>query len=389
MYQKRIDAVRKELAERGLDALYLTNGISFLYLTGYSYIATERPAALVIPIDDEITFMGPLLEADHIPLRTSLIGRIRTYPDYPGQKHPMTHFAYFLRDLGLSNKVIGIDNLSGASGRWGYRGSPIVKKMPKARFVEARDIVENMRIVKSSEEITLIRESAKWGNLAHTLLQEFTSPGLWDYDIAMRASLEASLIMKKTLGPEYQAWRQGGSPASAGFRGQIGSMSAIPHALSTKMKVKKGDVVISGAGADVGGYNSELERTMIVGKPTAKQKRFFRVMLNAQNAALAAFKPGAKCSDVDRKASKVIQKVGWTRLMRHHTGHGIGLEGHEPPWLDIGDNTIMKPGMVFSCEPGIYEPGFAGFRHSDTVVITEDGSERITYYPRDLESLTI
>jgi Xaa-Pro aminopeptidase len=301
----------------------------------------------------------------------------------------MTYFAYFLKDLGLDKKVIGIDNLSGAGGKWGYKGSPIVKMMPKARFVEARDIVESMRIIKSSEEITLIRESARWGNLAHTLLQEFTGPGLWDYDIAMRASREASLIMKKTLGLEYQTWRNSGSPASAGFRGQIGSMSAIPHAMSTKKRVKNGDVIISGAGADVGGYNSELERTMIVGEPTAKQKRFFEVMLKAQDAALAAFKPGAKCSDVDRKASEVIQKADWALLMRHHTGHGIGLEGHEPPWLDIGDNTVMKPGMVFSCEPGIYKTGFAGFRHSDTVVITEDGSERITYYPRDLESLTI
>jgi Xaa-Pro aminopeptidase len=85
----------------------------------------------------------------------------------------------------------------------------------------------------------------------------------------------------------------------------------------------------------------------------------------------------------------VIQKAGYAGLIRHHTGHGIGLEGHEPPWLDVGDDTVMEPGMVFSCEPGIYEPGFAGFRHSDTVVITEGGVERMTYYPRDLESLII
>ena len=166
-------------------------------------------------------------------------------------------------------------------------------------------------------------------------------------------------------------------------------MSAIPHAIGTKKRVEKGDVIVSGAGADIGGYNCELERTMIVGKPTEKQKRYFEAMLKAQDAALEAFRPGAKCGDVDNIALKAIQKAGYTKLVRHHTGHGIGLDGHEPPWLDIGDNTIMKPGMVFSCEPGIYEPGFAGFRHSDTVVITEDGAERITYYPRDLESLTI
>ncbi len=166
-------------------------------------------------------------------------------------------------------------------------------------------------------------------------------------------------------------------------------MSAIPHSISIKRKIREGDVVVTGAGADIGGYSSELERTMIIGQPTEKQRRYFEVMLKAQDAGLKAFKPGAKCSDVDKASRKVIEKAGYEALIRHHTGHGLGLEGHEPPWLDIGDDTIMKPGMVFSCEPGIYKPGYAGFRHSDTVVITEDGSEILTYYPRDLESLTI
>ena len=388
-YKRRIKTVRKELIKRKLDALYLTSGTSFFYLTGYSYIATERPAALIIPVEDEITFMGPLLEIDHIPLKTTLIENVNTYPDYPGHKHPIDHFASFLKELGLSDKKIGTDNPAGAAGIWGYKGPPITKKLPKAKFVKTKDIVENMRITKSKEEIALIKESAKWGNLAHTLLQEYTEPGLWDVDIALRASYEASMTLKKTLEPEYAPSRRSGAPASAGFRGQVGPMSAIPHAIGTKKRIKVGEVIVTGAGADIGGYNSELERTMIVGKPTEKQKKYFQVMLKAQDAALAAFKPETKCCDVDEAALKVIQKAGYAGLIRHHTGHGIGLEGHEPPWLDVGDDTVMKPGMVFSCEPGIYEPGFAGFRHSDTVVITENGAERITYYPRDLESLTI
>jgi len=388
-YVKRIENVKDELAKRRLDALYLTNGTSFLYLTGYSYIQTERPAALIIPLEGEITFMGPHLEKDHIPLKTTLIKNIKTYPDYPGEKHPINHFATFLKELGLEKKKIGIDNPAGAAGTWGYKGPKVTEKLPKAEFVEAKDIVQNMRIIKSEEEIELLRESAKWANLAHTLLQEYTELGLWDVDIALGASYEASMIMKKTLGPEYEQCKRGRSPASAGFRGQIGPMSAIPHSISIKRKIREGDVVVTGAGADIGGYSSELERTMIIGEPTETQRRYFEVMLKAQDAGLKAFKPGAKCSDVDKASSKVIAKAGYKALIRHHTGHGLGLEGHEPPWLDIGDDTIMKPGMVFSCEPGIYKPGYAGFRHSDTVVITGDGSEILTYYPRDLESLTI
>ncbi len=388
-YEKRIEKVKGELTKRELDALYLTSGTSFLYLTGYSYIQTERPAALILPLEGEITFMGPHLEKDHIPLKTTLIKSIKTYPDYPGEKHPIDHFATFLKELGLERKKIGIDNPAGAAGIWGYKGPKIAEKLPKAKFVEAKDIVEDMRIIKSEEEIELLRESAKWANLAHTLLQEYTEPGLWDVDIALTASYEASMIMKKTLGPEYEQCKRGLCPASAGFRGQVGSMSAIPHSLSTRRTIREGDVVVTGAGADIGGYSSELERTMIIGEPTKKQRRYFEVMLKAQGEALASFKPGAKCSDVDKAARRVIRKAGYEELIRHHTGHGLGLEGHEPPWLDIGDETVMKPGMVFSCEPGIYEPGYAGFRHSDTVVITEDGAEVITYYPRDLDSLTI
>jgi len=387
-YEERIENVRKILVKKKLDALYLTNGTSFFYLTGYSCIPTERPAALIIPAEGEITFMGPLLEINHIPLKTRLIKNIKTYPDYPGEKHPIDHFVAFLEELKLDRKKIGIDNPAGASGIWGYRGPPIKKKLPRTKFVNAKDVVPNMRLIKSREEIELMKESAKWANLAHTLLQEYTEPGLWDIDVALSASYEASMIMKKTLGPDYEPLR-GFRPTGAGFRGQVGSMSAIPHSMSIKRMIMEGDVVVTGAGADVGGYSCELERTMIVGRPTEKQKRYFAVMVEAQRAALETFGPGKKCSDVDKAATKVIRKAGYGELLKHHTGHGMGLDGHEPPWLDVGDNTIMKSGMVFSCEPGIYEPKFAGFRHSDTVVITEDGAEVITYYPRDLDSLTI
>ena len=388
-HKKRLEHVRKTLVKRKLDALYLTSGVSFFYLTGHSYIATERPAALVIPADGEITFMGPLLEIDHIPLKTRLIRSVKAYPDYPGKKHPIDHFAKFMKDMGLTNKRIGIDNMAGAAGIWGYSGPPITKKLPKAKFVLAKDIVGSMRLIKSEEEIELIRESAKWANLAHSLLQEYTLPGLWDFDVAIAASHEASVIMKKALGPDYVPQRWGRHPASAGFRGQVGEMSAIPHSIATKRPMREGDVLVTGAGADVGGYSCELERTMVLGEPTLKQQKHFEVMLKAQEEAFKTLKPGAKCSSVDKATAKVFKKAGFGRLMRHHTGHGLGLEGHEPPWLDVGNDAVLRPGMVVSCEPGIYEPGFGGFRHSDTVLITEDGAEIITYYPRDLESLII
>jgi len=387
-YNHRIERVRKSLVRRKLDALYLTNPTSIFYLTGYSFIATERPAALIIPVDGKVTFMSPLLEKDHVPLKTRVIEDVKTYTDYPGEKHPIEHFAGFLKDMGLAKKRIGIDNKAGAVAMWGYRGPPIRKKLPEAKFLDMKDLVPSMRLIKSEEESTLIRESAKWANLAHSLLQEYTAEGLWDVEVALAASQEASVIMKKTLGPDYEPLRRS-TPVGVGFRGQIGEMSAIPHYIATKRMIRKGDVVVAGASADIGGYSCELERTMIVGKPKSKQKRYFDVMVKAQEAAFEMFKPGVKCSDVDKATINVFKKAGLMHLVLHHAGHGLGLEGHESPWLDVGNVEPLSAGMVVSCEPGIYETGFAGFRHSDTVLITDDGKELITYYPRNLDELII
>jgi Xaa-Pro dipeptidase len=387
-YERRLQALREVMAERKYDAMLVTNGVSIFYLSGFYHMVTERPAALLVPPDGKPVFMGPLLEADHLRHQTPIVGEAYTYLDYPGEAHPIDLFAGWLTDLGYSKSTIGADNPAGAAGTMGYTGPPLNEKLPEAKLVKADDILWEMRLCKSEEEIGLIRESAKWGNLAHALLQEYTAPGLWDVEVQLQATLEATSVMKKTLGPDYESIR-GGNPCSAGFRGQVGWKSAMPHSIGVGKMIEEGDVLVTGAGADIGGYYSELERTMIVGYPTVKQTRLFNVMVKAQEAAVETLGPGVRCADVDKAANRVLHDAGYGELIRHHTGHGIGLQGHEPPWLDQGNQAEFKPGMVVSIEPGIYELGYAGFRHSDTALITGDGYELITYYPRDIESLTI
>ncbi len=307
--------------------------------------------------------------------------------DYPGEKHPIDYFADFLKEMSLADKRIGTDNKAGAAAMWGYTGTSLTKKLSKTRFADMADLVPLMRLVKSEEEITLMRESAKWANLAMALLQEHSNEGLWDVDVALAASREAAIIMKKTR-PHYEPKRSI-NPVSAVFRGQIGEMSAIPHSMTTGRMIRKGDAITAEVSVDVGGYSCELERTMVVGKPSEKMKRYFNIMVKAQKAAFETIKSGVKCGDVDKAAISVFKKAGLMSLVKHHTGHGLGLEGHEPPWLDVGNNELLRTGMIISCEPGIYDLGFAGFRHSDTVLVTEDGFELLSYYPRDLEELTI
>ena len=243
--------------------------------------------------------------------------------------------------------------------------------------------------VKSEAELALIRESSKWGNLAHRLLQQYTRVGLTETEVTQRASDEATTAMLQTLGPLYRGQNPHIRGAHAGYRGQIGRGSAIPHALANNVVFQAGDVLVTGASAAMWGYLSELERTMVIGEPTDEQRRMFDHMVALQDIAFEAIKPGARCSDVDRAVRAYFDEHDLMPYWRHHTGHAIGLRYHEGPFLDTGDDTEIVPGMVFTVEPGLYSPELGGFRHSDTAVVTDDGIELVTYYPRDLESLTL
>ncbi|HET7404908.1 MAG TPA: Xaa-Pro peptidase family protein [Candidatus Bathyarchaeia archaeon] len=388
-HKGRIEKIRDRMRRSKIDALYLTNPTRILYATGFAHISTERPVALVIPRDAPLFFMGPHLEYDHIREECKLADEVYVYPDYPGKTHPIRLFAKFMRQRGLSSSTIASDSMEGAAGGYGYRGPALRDIMSKAKFVDGKDIVDTLRLVKSNQEISLLRESAKWSEIAHDILLESLRPGMHDAILAMKSSYEALEKMLRRLGQRYLQLRIALSPLVVGFRGQIGPNSAIPHAVYTKNKIRKGDVLVSEAGVEIGGYTSELERTVVIGKPSTRARRYFEAMLRAQDRALETFKPGVAGSKVDEAANESIRQSGLSEAARHHTGHGIGLEGHEPPWLDPGDRTIMKTGMVFSCEPGLYVPGYGGFRHSDTVVITAKRMDMITHYPRDLEQLTI
>ncbi len=244
-------------------------------------------------------------------------------------------------------------------------------------------------MIKSPAELALLQESVRWGNLAHMLLQRYTKAGVTETEVTQRASDEATLAMLDAIGPVYRDNSQYFAGAGAGYRGQIGRNAAIPHALANNITFQKGDILVTGASATVWGYVSELERTMVIGEPNDAQRRYFDHMLALQDLALAAIEPGKPCAEVDREVRAYYRKHDLQNYWKHHTGHNIGLRYHEAPFLDVGDPTEIKPGMIFTVEPGLYVPDLGGFRHSDTVVVTEDGTQMMTYYPRDLESLTL
>lgn len=384
--ERRQKKLKDNAAEMDITATILFNTTNIFYLTNFKFIQTERPMALIM-VDDKMTFLVPRMEKERVNYCLPE-AKTEVYPEYPGKKHPMEYLKEFLKKLNLQKEKIGVDS-DGAPGSYGYEGPAISEMLPDSEIVNISDIISDMMIIKSEEEISLIRESAKWANLAMRLLKEYTEPGLTENEISQKASLDATLSLVKTYGEKDKDFSGIASGVYAGFRGQIGEHSFYPHSLTTNAIIKEGDVLGTGAGPCIGGYHSELERTFIVGKPTAKQGKYFDLMCNMQEIVFQKIKPGIKCSDVDDEVTQFFKENDLTDYWMHHTGHSIGLQGHEPPFLDTGDETEIKPGMLFTVEPGIYIPEMGGFRHSDTIVITENGMEQLTFYPRDIKSCTI
>jgi Xaa-Pro dipeptidase len=355
------------------------------YFTGFNFLATERPVAVVSNAAGELAVFVPEFEVERTKAETDF-ERIESYPEYPGREHPMKLLAGVVADLGVS-VAIGADQ-DGYPGILGYEGPPL-SEVTGAHVTALASRIERMMRIKSAAEIELIRESAKWCAVAHRLLQRYSVPGATEAEASLRSGHEATLEMLATLGDAFGG--QQGSPdgATAGYRGQIGKRSAWAHAVAHNIEFKAGDVLVTETSAPIWGYNAELERAMIIGEPTDEMRRLFDHTVAAQDVAFAALRPGVACADVDGAVLRYFEDNDLLPYWRQHVGHGIGLRNHESPFLDIGDHTVVEAGMVFTIEPGLYSDAVGGFRHSDTVVVTEDGIATLTDYPRDLERLVI
>jgi Xaa-Pro aminopeptidase len=379
-FAARREAFAAALGERGVAGAVLFDPHRVLYYTGFAFIPTERPIAFAITAGARGGMLVPRLEVEHAQANAA-VQEIAHYDEYPGERHPTEALNELLDALGI-RRGLGAD-MDGPPWVFGYRGPAF------EQWTQVADLVEDQMMIKSEAELALLRESCKWGNLAHTLLQRYTRPGLTETEVEARAAIEATAAMLDAIGPIYRGQGSWFSGATAGYRGQIGRNAAIPHALANNIVFQAGDVLVTGATAPVWGYHSELERTMVIGPPTDDQRRMFDHMVALQDVAFDTIRAGVPCAEVDRAVRAYYDKHDLWDCWRHHVGHAIGLRYHEGPFLDRGDDTEIRPGMVFTVEPGIYAPSLGGFRHSDTVAVTDDGLEFMTYYPRDLESLTL
>ncbi len=382
-FEARREAVGAGMEAAGLEALAVFYPARIAYLTGFHHIPTERPIVLILGPNGYSAMVVPAVEKEHAESVPG-IDRVGVYFEYPGAEHPMELVAANLADVNAKPKRTGADH-DGYVPYWGYRG-PRLSDLTGARPVDAEMLVESLRRVKSATEIACIQLSCDWAARAHRRMQEAIRTNKTEMECYVPAATETLFEMVAEM-PGWRPRGYGTTGVQAMFVG--GRSTAMPHGFVKGHGIAAGDVLVSGAGADIDGYHSELERTMIVGTPTAEQERAFGAMLSLQSRAIEVMAPGVPAGEVELACVQLAQELGVEGSIRHHVGHSIGLEGHEAPFLDRGDDAILEPGMVFTVEPGIYFKELGGFRHSDTVVITEDGCRVMTNYPRELKDLII
>jgi Xaa-Pro dipeptidase len=378
----RRERLLEHIREHGLAGYVLFDDRYVQYFTGFGFLATERPVAFASSATGEMAVLVPEFEVERVRAETAF-ERVESYPEYPGLEHPMRILGRVLADMGIA--AAGADQ-DGYPAILGYAG-PALSEVTGAAVVGIAPFVESMMVRKSPAEVELIRESARWCEAAHRLLQQYSVPGATEAEASLRAGHEATLAMLAAIGHTGQYASSDG--VSAGYRGQIGQRSSWAHAVAHNIEFKVGDLLVTETSAPIWGYHAELERGMVIGSPSDEVRRLFEHTVAAQQVAFDAFRPGVTCADIDGAVLRYFEANDLLGNWRQHVGHGIGLRNHEAPFLDIGDHTPIEPGMVFTIEPGVYASDLGGFRHSDTVVVTEEGIEILTDYPRDLESLTI
>lgn len=364
----RIDKARRLMAEQKIDALLLTGGTSLNYFTNIRWGLSERLFAVVIPAKGRPFVITPAFEEDRAreqlgagPMSET---DVRTWEEH---ESPYERVAQGLRDRGIASGRLGIEE----TVRFVFSDG-VAKAAPSLTLTSGTPITAGCRGVKDAHELELMRLASTVTLKAYAAAHAALKEGMTQDDFARLVSL---------------AHQRLGFTGGAGV--QVGEYSALPHGSVTPQVVREGTILLIDGGCSVEGYSSDISRTFVLGKPTDKMKQVFDVVLRAQTAALKAARPGVACEAVDAAARKVVTDAGFGPdylRFTHRVGHGMGMDGHEWPYLVKGNTLPLTPGMTFSDEPGVYIRGEFGVRLEDDMVITESGAELTTPQSTSLET---
>ncbi len=373
-FRARLTRLREAIAGQGLDAAVSMAPATIAYLSGFQALIYSRPIYLIVDASQTMLIV-PGLEEEHA-YQAKGIDEIIVYYEHPergkpGENAPDTLAATLARH-GL--RRVGLE----------YASAPIALRERLERDgIVTQDVapaIMRMRLIKEPGEIALMRQAAALARIGVMATLDAAAPGqsqLAIESVGTNAILEAAPDITPGATIHLLQFTTSGTETS------------LPHLITTTRRLTRPDLIIHSRQVSVDGERAELERTFAIGSMDPEVRRVFDVAEEAQLAAIDACRPGVPMRDVDAAARRIIQAAGYGEYAIHRTGHGLGIEAHEPPYIRWDVDDVLEPGMVVSIEPGIYLPGRCGARHSDTVVITETGHETITDAPRGAEHLIL
>jgi Xaa-Pro dipeptidase len=364
MSASRFDKLAASLRNSGLDAVALNPGPTLVYLTGLHFHLMERPVVLLFAPGRAPAVVLPELETQ------KLVGLPFEITAFPYGENPADWnnvFKSAVRSLGLDGKAIGVETLHMRLLEYGYVKSGALD----ANFPDASAALSALRIRKDAGEIENMRKAVK-------VAQNALEAALKNFKVGMTEKEFASELTVQLL--------RGGSEPEMPFSPIVsgGLNGANPHASPSDRPIVHGDLLVIDWGATVNAYISDLTRTFAVGDLEPEYRKIHEIVQEASAAGRAAGKPGVPCANVDIAARTVIEKSGYGQFFTHRTGHGIGMEGHEEPYMRGDNMQRLEEGMAYTVEPGIYLPGRNGARIEDDVVVTKDGSESLSDMPREI-----
>ena len=357
LHHDRLQRAQNELARQGVDLLLVGPSSDLRYLTGYDAHLSERLNLLVLPREGDPAFVLPTLEAPRLGDRRELLD---VHP-WEETQSPAAIVAQVAGDVAGKTIAVG-DQL------WSVFLLRLQEAMPGARWVSGNVVMRPLRMVKDAREIELLAEAARRTDDAW---EEFISRPLSGQTEVQAITRLRDLTHARGLEPSFGACGSGPNSAS-------------PHHQTGDRVIQPGDAVVFDWGGTLEGYHSDVTRTVHVGEPDGEFVRVYRIVRDANQAALDAVRPGVPCEDIDLAARNLIEAEGYGAAFIHRVGHGLGLDVHEEPYLISGNATPLLAGMVFSDEPGIYLEGRFGVRIEDAVLCTDEGGERLNNATREL-----
>ena len=364
--QARIAELQRLMGERKIGALIMESGTTLDYFTGVQWHRSERTTAAVIPAKGEAVLVVAAFEEPSVRETLQVPADVRHWDEH---ESPFVRIVQALRDRGVTSGPIAFENTTRLFIVDGVRAAG-----PGYEVVSGEALVRACRLVKSPAELALMQTANDITIAALRHVHGQVRPGMTSRDIGALMGAATSAL--------------GGVTEFALVL--LNEASAYPHGSRQPQKVREGSVVLMDCGCNVHGYQSDISRTWVVGEPSARQRKVWSTVKRGQEVALETARPGAPVGAVDDAVRAYYEKEGWGpgyRLpgLSHRTGHGIGLDGHEDPYLVHGDATPLEPGMCFSDEPGLYIPGEFGVRLEDCWHMTETGPKLFTPLAKSIE----